>query len=140
MEDVIISQTTGRVGIRLCHPERDPRGNLEYFSVEVSDPTTIRAQTRVYAYHPESLAALFDEMAREWRGWSGAKEWASVEGELTLSCTTDGKRHVDIAIRVKESLYPDSWRVQATALVEAGQLEAIAKSVRAFIAHSGRAA
>ena len=25
MEDVIISQTTGRVGIRLCHPERDPR-------------------------------------------------------------------------------------------------------------------
>jgi len=57
-----------------------------------------------------------------------------------LSCTTDGKGHVDIAIRVKESLYPDSWRVQATALVEAGQLEAISKSVRAFIAHSGRAA
>jgi hypothetical protein len=28
-----------------------------------------------------------EEMTREWRGWSGAKEWASVEGELKLSCT-----------------------------------------------------
>jgi hypothetical protein len=56
---------------------------------------------------------LFDEMAREWRGWSGTKEWASLEGELSLSCTADGKGHVDIAIDVRESVYVDKWQLRA---------------------------
>lgn len=138
MDEVVVPQTTGRVGVRLHDPERDRNGVLDYFSVEVANPT-IRAQTRVYAYHSEGLATLFDEMARSWRGWSGAREWESLEGELRLSCTADGKGHVDIAIRLAESLHPDRRQVQAMALVEAGQLEALAKSIRAFRANKEHA-
>lgn len=135
MNEIIIPQTTGRVGIRLYHPDRDSQGNLHCFFVEVVSPT-IQAHTRVYVYRSHDLVALFDELAGEWRGWDGAKEWESLEGELKLSCTTDGKGHVDIAIVVKESHYPESWQVDAIALVEAGQLEDLARAAREFLGNS----
>lgn len=80
----------------MYQPERDSHGNVAYFSVEIADPT-IRAVSRLYAYGCEALALLFDEMAHDWRGWSGTKEWASLERELSLSCTADRKGHVDPA-------------------------------------------
>jgi len=94
----------------------------------------------VYAYYSEGLADVFDEMAREWRGWSGCKHWESLEGELKLSFTADGKGHVTVAIQLSQSLYPDSWRVQATSLIEAGQLDELANSMRQFLEQGGRAA
>jgi hypothetical protein len=32
------------------------------------------------------LTELFDELAANWRGWQGTKDWAGMEGGLTLSC------------------------------------------------------
>jgi hypothetical protein len=139
VEEVLIPQTTGHVGVRLYNAERSPNGELDYFSVELFDPT-LRANARVYAYASASLPELFDEMAAQWRGWSEAKRWKSLEGELELSFTVDRMGHVAVSVRLAESLYPDSWRVQATALVEAGQLESLAKSVRNFFEKAGRAA
>lgn len=139
MEEVSISQTTGGVGLRLCDPERGADGSLEYFTVQIVAPT-IRAQTRVYAFHSKGLPTLFEEIAESWRGWAGAKEWSSLEGEFKLSCTTDGKGHVHIATRLADSLYGDLWRLEATVLLEAGQLEGIAKSVLTFVAGEQNAA
>jgi len=138
MDEIVIPQTTGHVGLRIFRPERGSRGELDYFSVEVMS-TSISATTRVYAYRCDDLATLFDEMSRDWRGWQGSRDWESLEGELKLSCTADGKGHIVVSIRIAESLNPDTWRIQTTAMIEAGQVDQIAKAVRRFL-EGGRAA
>ena len=139
MEEVAIPQATGGLGLRLCNPERGADGALDYFTAQVVD-ATIRAQTRVYAFKSDGLPTLFEEMAKSWRGWQGAKEWASLEREFTLSCTADGRGHVEMIVRLADSLHADLWRLEATVLLEAGQLEGVAKSVRSFIAGNRHAA
>jgi len=51
-----------------------------------------------------------------------------------------GKGHVAVAVQVRRSLYPNSWRVEAMALVEAGQLNYLAQTVRRFCERKGQAA
>jgi len=132
MEEILIPQTSGHVGLRIYSPQRDPAGALEYFTVEVSDPT-VRATVRVYAHGVHGLAELFASMAHEWKGWTGAKEWSSVEEEFGLSCTSDGMGHVRLDIALRPSLYPEHWRLQASAKTEAGQLDGLTASARRFV-------
>lgn len=128
--EIVIPQTSGGVGLRICRPERSPSGEVEYFTVEVSDPT-IRATARVYAYQAIGLAELFDTMAREWRGWSGALEWHALEGDFSLECRADGIGHVQIEVLLSEQPGNSGrWQVRVVAQTEAGQLDALAKSGR----------
>lgn len=133
MDEVSIPKTSGRVGLRIYRAERSPGGSLDYFTVEVADPT-IRAAVRVYAYGADGgLLELFAAMAREWKGWSGAKKWATVESDFSLSCTQDKTGHVRVDITLTNSSYPDHWTLHASAQTEAGLLEALAASARCLV-------
>ena len=46
----------------------------------------------------EPLADFFADVADDWRGWSGTKEWNGMEGGLRLSCTHDKVGHVTMRV------------------------------------------
>jgi hypothetical protein len=106
---------------------------VEYLRVSLKDKDIAASCAKVYIYEPHSLASLFGELADSWKGWEGAKEWSSVEGDFSLSCKSDGLGHVAIEVRLKSGLDEDDWCVKAVIHVDAGQLDDIASKVSQFL-------
>lgn len=80
------------------------------------------------------LVELFRSMARDWRGWEGARSWRSREGGLKLSCTSDRLGHVTLEVTMNGFEKPESWRFTGTLVVDPGQLDRIANEVQEFFA------
>jgi hypothetical protein len=89
----------------------------------------------VYDVDPAHLAAFFHDLAANWRGWSGEKEWGSLDSELALTAVTDSKGHTSLLVRLRSGPYPYDWRLTSTLLIEAGQLEQIAVKMQKFVRH-----
>jgi hypothetical protein len=97
------------------------------------------ATASVYAYQPYGLSfvSFFQGLAHDWSGWKGEKKWLSLEGELELSATIDLTGHVNLKVRIKSDPYPYyGWSFSTTLLLEAGQLEQIARQIESFTPRS----
>ena len=85
----------------------------------------------------------FDEywadIAEHWRGWSGAKVWTSLEGDLELKATCDKGGHVVLEATLQHGT-PWTWQTGIRLSLEAGQLEGIALAARAFCQQLGATA
>lgn len=98
----------------------------------------LNASTKIYNYHyahgTQGFTSLFEDLAKNWRGWAGDKRWESIEGDLKLSCSSDSVGHIEILIELSSvvSNPVDGWDVRGTLVVEAGQLESIAMDVKRF--------
>lgn len=75
------------------------------------------------------MADLLAETAQQWQGWTGSKEWRSLEGELAFVWSHDGLGRVTFLVTLDARLV---WRTEATIPVEAGQLGRIAAEFRSF--------
>lgn len=130
MDEFAISHS----GTELIFFDREPPDRVEpldYFSVRFSEPN-LTARCRVYGYHSLGLTRLFADMARQWNGWQGELAWESLEGDLKLRCSHDGLGHISIHADFRAGPDPHHWRVQATVMADAGQLEGIAKRAAIF--------
>ncbi|MGI8978956.1 MAG: DUF6228 family protein [Pirellulaceae bacterium] len=130
MDEFVISHS----GIELAFFDREPSNRaepLDYFSVRFTQPN-LSAQCRVSAYYSPDLAVFFAEMARQWGGWQGELEWSCLEYELKLQCRNDGLGHISIRADLSCGPMPDDWRVRATFMADAGQLEGLAKRAALF--------
>jgi hypothetical protein len=78
------------------------------------------------------LTELFDELAANWRGWEGTKNWDGMENGMTLSCVHDGLGHVAILVELRQHS-GSGWVVSTGIPVEAGQLDRIAADVRRLL-------
>jgi hypothetical protein len=109
----------------------------DYFKVSLRS-TSHSAVREVYAYtDPEGIARLFQEAAREWRGWSGTKSWESLEGEFRIELKTDKSGHITINVEINHDCgNPEPWRLKSCIMTEAGQLETIAKRATQFFRQS----
>ena len=106
----------------------------DYYAATLRGPH-FHGTARVYAYEPSAIyAAFFRDLAEHWRGWSGKKEWSSLEGEFSLIATSDSTGHTSLAIRLRAGPNPFDWTLTGVLLIEAGQLEEIAKKVERFFA------
>jgi len=81
------------------------------------------------------LADFFRDLAVHWEGWKGKREWASLEGDLALSATSDSTGHISLQVRLRSGPYPFDWSLSVTLLIEAGQLERIASDMERFFGH-----
>lgn len=102
----------------------------DYFIAELRG-LNIVAHARVVTYMSHGLAELFADMATNWKGWNGSKTWASLEGELDLAAEMDKGGHVSLTVRLREGA-PAAWTVTVELLIEAGQLDTLARSARSF--------
>jgi len=123
------SSSSGKLKFSEQQPANSP---VEYIRVNLEDRELAASTSRIYLYKPDDLVAFLDELAREWKGWQGEKEWKSVEGDLALSGTADGLGVVALRVTLKSGPYEDDWCVQTVIHVDAGQLEDLAVKAKAF--------
>jgi hypothetical protein len=78
------------------------------------------------------LSCYFDGLARDWRGWTGAKEWRDDEGHISMSAVHDGKGTVLLTVQIRNKADRSSghWAATAVVPIEPGQLDRIASEVR----------
>ncbi len=109
-------------------PEPRP-GQADYITAEADLPG-IHATRRVYLYQRHGLARYFSGLAESWRGWEGPASWASIEGDLVLTCFHDGIGHVVAEFSLGDAPPPgwatQGWSVSGTVVVEPGALQEIA--------------
>jgi hypothetical protein len=88
----------------------------------------------VYA-HPEFplFDSFFRDLAQDWSGWKGEREWGSLEGEFRLCATIDSTGHVDLMVKIKSGPYPYDWSLTTTLVLESGQLAQIARQIERFV-------
>ena len=115
----------------------EPRASLtlrshshDYFVAEIRH-AGIEAAAKVGTYLSSGLADFFAALEADWRGWSGQRSWASLEGELALTAESDRTGHVYLHVHLHDGA-PARWEVEAELVLEAGQLEGLAKESRTF--------
>ena len=128
----VLTLSRGRTG-------RERGGGLELWELQVRlADDGLLAETSIWLGvegFEKSLADFFAEMAEQWRsgaGWDGVKQWVGMEGGLTLSCTYHRLGHVVIAVELWH-LSGSGWAVVSEAVVDAGQLDALAEALRALL-------
>ncbi|MFZ9595110.1 MAG: DUF6228 family protein [Bdellovibrionia bacterium] len=106
----------------------------EYIDVGI-ERQSLLASTRVYLYDDNrSLLRLFEELAANWRGWEGSKDWSSLEGDVTISCTTDNLGHISFNVELTNNNTEPPWTIRTKLTVDAGILEKILKEARIVLA------
>ncbi len=133
MDEFLIPSTDGIGGLLFYdRSPPDPTQPIDSFWVRVSDHN-LSAAGQVYAgYAPSHPARLFADMAARWSGWPDVLAWASLEGEVALGCSHDRLGHIAIRVVLRSGPMDNDWRVEATVMAEAGQLEAIARRAASF--------
>lgn len=89
-------------------------------------------------YGDPGLPKIFRRAADQWRGFQGAIEFASIEGQLKLSLTHDGKGTLNCVATVRQP-WPPTWRTTIELSFGAGaHAEQIARDVEVFYSSVGR--
>jgi hypothetical protein len=112
---------------------RSTKGELWSMHVRVELPY-LRAEAQVWRSDPAietPLAPFFDELGSLWKGWEGVREWRNYEGNFGLSCTNDGLGHVTVTVEL-QVWSPYRWLVRGDVLLDAGQLEQVARELHRF--------
>lgn len=79
------------------------------------------------------LASFFRDLATHSHGWRGEKDWGSLEGELSFVATCDATGHITLRVRLRGGPFYH-WSLAGVLLLEAGQLDNIAKQVESLLA------
>ena len=127
------SRSGGQLGLSWSK-QTGMRQPSQYLHVSLEDCDLIASCSRIYVYEPNDLLRLFEELASQWKGWAGKKEWSSVEGDFGLSCTSDGLGHVAMRVKLKSGIDKDDWSVPKGCIhIDAGQLEELAFNKKGFL-------
>jgi hypothetical protein len=85
-------------------PTRGDKGDL--FSVLVTlELDGLRAQKTVNAHYAtgfDGLIGYLDDLAANWSGWDGTKEYRSDEDDLVLRARHDGYGHVNMEVTLRK--------------------------------------
>ena len=129
MDPVFIKSADTSATLTFCDKEG------EYFAVVYESPS-VSVRRRVWGYTDcPLLVELFQSVAKEWKGWSGQKEWKSIEGEFSLSATSDKLGHVLLYICSNEFDGTEMWELKVQLALDASQTENIAKRISEFFAN-----
>ncbi|MEO8002398.1 MAG: DUF6228 family protein [Arenimonas sp.] len=104
------------------------------FSAQISGaPFVGQVDSSTYFCGPPTL--LFQEMARDWRGWSGTKEWRALDGELSIVASSDSLGHVTLITEM--SYQSRNFTLSAKLILEAGQLDQVLRAVNSIMPLDG---
>jgi hypothetical protein len=74
------------------------------------------------------------ELANDWRGWEGVRRWESLERDVSVEATHEGRR-VELVFVLRRDYTSDAWEVRLPILVAGGEsLSAIARRVTRLLA------
>lgn len=114
---------------------RDTGREVESYTARLA-VAGLHADSGVDTYGDDGLPAYFAALAQDWRGWSGSREWWSLEGQFSLDSEHDGLG----TVRMVAGLAPDTaltrWQAAIVLMVDAGGLEHAAGAVARFFGSS----
>jgi hypothetical protein len=61
-------------------------------------------------YGDDGIRAFFAELARDWRGWRGTRQWHTIEHDLAIEATHTGRK-IDLGFTLRPGAYPANWRL-----------------------------
>jgi hypothetical protein len=63
------------------------------------------------------------DLADAYRGWDGVRTWESLEHDLRMEATHDGRGHVSLrfVIRGPQAYEPDAWEASVVVTLDAGE-------------------
>lgn len=103
-------------GLRIDNVDR-ARGTA---AVELALPgLTASAVIHEYTERANPLVQYFQDLSDHWRGWSGAKEYESLEGDLRLSAQHTG--HVIITAQLRSFIEPAEWTAEGEFRIDPGE-------------------
>ena len=136
MEPVELGSADGPRVI-LGEPLRGDNGELWRVPVTL-ELDGLRAEKTVNAHYAtclDELIAYLDDLAANWNGWEGVKEYRSVESDLVLQSRHDGYGHVTVEVTLsKMDGSPDEWTCTGRVTTEPGaQMEEAAATARQLL-------
>src|SRR6266850_3757749 len=96
-----------------------------WFQVRLTGPVV--ASVKAYDNHYGSLTSFFADLATHWNRPVESLSWGSLESHVVLDAKFDRLGHIYLKVTLRDVDAPAAWRVETTLVVEAGQLEEIAK-------------
>jgi Family of unknown function (DUF6228) len=138
IDEFVIKSSVDDSTLTFCNRNPEDRDLLLYhFEVKISR-SDLSATARVWAGHCLSHPApWFHELAKNWQGWRGELVWNSLERELALVATRDRFGHITIRIELRSGLMERDWILRAFVVVDAGQLDELARTADRFFGHEG---
>jgi len=70
----------------------------------------------------QDLIAFVRSLADDWRGWSGARTWRSLDGDMLIDAHHDGRGHVSLGASLcHRPMFSDAWSARVVVGLEAGE-------------------
>jgi hypothetical protein len=115
------------------HSEKDERTRVGLaYEAATSDPYTatlrVRVETDRLEYeglmligaNADGLAAFFNGLVEDWRGWDGERQWNALEHGMSVYAAHRG-RQIELAFVVRRDYKPDAWELRVPVLVAPGE-------------------
>jgi hypothetical protein len=80
----------------------------------------------------EGLPRLFEFISENWRGWEGERQWSSLEGEFSLTASSDKLGHIRLVFCLAPNVLEFGWKLKGEIELEAGGLEKLANDMTSF--------
>lgn len=117
------------------HPESQG-AETDSFGVSVASGAW-QVEIRASSDMEPDLGGFFRELADHWKGWEGERGWSTLEGEFSLSATSDRLGHIRLAFSLSQPFTGLELRLTGALELEAGMLDSIAKEVSAVWGQNG---
>jgi hypothetical protein len=113
-------------------------GRERFYRVSVSYRDQLSARCEV-SIDPAVLLRFFEDLAQHKNGWEGEKKATSLEGQLAITCTYEGKRlrpeiSMDVFCALDYPSFDPDWTVQLHLDVDPESLGDVAAQARAVFA------
>jgi hypothetical protein len=126
MDQTFVLQPIGGSCRWVLHPPTDPYGDGYIWAVraEIYDEGMSAQTSVILAGEEVRLGTFFQRLADDWRGWGGARQWRSLEGQMEIDARHDGRGHVTLGVtlrRARQAYADDAWSARAVFMVDAGE-------------------
>ncbi|KUM34892.1 hypothetical protein AR689_12405 [Arthrobacter sp. EpRS71] len=131
MNEVTIGHQ-GTLIFRVENTRGSRNGQIENLTVTAHLPG-LNATKDVWDFDGWSgLLSFFEDLASNWRGWDGDKNFDSIEGDFRLAAKHDG--HIHLALELRESGRSTPWTAMGELILDPGEeLTAAAESLREML-------
>ena len=132
MQPVVLG--SGRVSITFESAHRDSGGYVDLLDVTVRGPD-LQAGVAAYAGWEsgfDDLVRYFEDLEHFFSGWEGERVFESIEQDLRLVATHDGR--VRLGVRLWQYVTRDPWTVETTVVLQAGEeLRQVTRDLAALV-------
>jgi hypothetical protein len=132
LDQVIIQSSNSSAKPIFTQAKRHYDKRLDSFTA-ILESDGLSAASEVDGFIFDPVIMLFNEVAKQWRGWDGEKTACSCDDKLHFSCTSDGLGHTFLRTKLVSGINDEDWEVQATLRLDTIQLEQIPNQLKQFL-------